>query len=542
MSSVEQIDNELADVAQQILDLQNHERTLKTRRNALTLICRFPNDVLLRILSMLVQLDHPSLLAAFRPRGKPTRCGQNTSKAIPHPHGPDSTAWAHITWVCAHIRRVALDAPLLWRHIDFERRAWAKICLERSGSVPIFACVWGSFDEEALRAAAHRMQRLSISAAESQTREATMNAFLKSEFPLLQTLHNSSGGGFELSDTFLNGQASKLTSLSLTGGLLTGSAPSLPALTHLTLKFMRVTGSFEALFKFLENAPELTDLLLAGMEPSQRLRDIPASTNQPTTREFVSLPKLASVYLYNTILHTSAILPGLPNPLGLLYVAPSGQDMLLSNSSPSWPSTIARIYDFAQYQSLTICAVVMRKLDEASERERIFDLQLVVKANTHPDSRHGALGETAGSKPSSKRNVLFQCICTFGGFLDALRDAPYVELSCRALQQIGRSTRWNATGADAMALPRLTHLVLQDVQNHVVDRNLARQELLRELGGPDVWVASIVAWLTRRSKTGHRVQVLELLGKEDYATSIRDFATRIEASGAVDDVKCSLSS
>jgi hypothetical protein len=542
MSSVKQIDTELADVAQRILDLQNHERTLKTRRNSLTLICRIPNDVLLRIFSILVQLDHPSLLAAFRPRGKPTRWGQNTSKAIPHPHGPDSTAWAHITWVCTHIRRVALDTPLLWRHIDFERRAWARLCLERSGTVPIFACVWGSFDEEALRAAAHRMQRLSVSAAESQTREATMNAFLKSELPLLETLHNTSGGAFELSDRFLSGQASKLTSLSLTNGLLTGSTPSLPALTHLTLRSMTVAGSFEALFNLLDNAPGLTDLLLMAMVPSQRLRDIPASTNQPTTRECVSLPKLASVYLYNTILHTSAILSGLPNPLASLYVAPTGQDMLQSNSSPSWSSTIARIYDFAQYRSLTICAVVVRKLDEASERERIFDLQLVVKTNTHPDSTYGASGETAGSKRSSKRRVLFQCISTFGGFLDALRDATYVELSCWALQQIGRSTRWNAAGVDAMVLPRLTHLVLQDVQYHVVDRNLARQELLRELGGPDAWVASIVAWLTRRSKTGHRVQMLELLGKEDYYASIRELATTIEASGAVDEVKCSLSS
>ncbi|KAI0245762.1 hypothetical protein BJV78DRAFT_1111421, partial [Lactifluus subvellereus] len=97
--------------------------SMRTRRNRVSLIGRFPLEILCRIFSFhAINQPHPVY-----------------NKVDPFPADPPRTqiklCWITITHVCSHRRQVALSEPNMWRTIIFHLGTeWAEEMLARSKS------------------------------------------------------------------------------------------------------------------------------------------------------------------------------------------------------------------------------------------------------------------------------------------------------------------------------------------------------------------------------------------------------------------------
>jgi hypothetical protein len=514
MSTYEEIDSELARLASLILELQQRQLALRQRRNSLTALYRLPTDILLRIISTLTHLESsPWFFEEFEPRFGSLTSSRFYNITNHRPPRFVGCAWAQVTHVCAHIRHVSLRSPSLWRDIEFNTHPWEMMCLERSRSVPISATIrhGGDFDQSQFDAASQRIRHLSI-----YNSDLVVDAILNSNLPLLERLHCSKGSRpFTLMKSFLGGHTSNLTSLTLTWGVLSESVPAFPALAHLHLSNLQVENSFDTLFKLLGQTPELIKLSLVDLSPtgiSQRVSPAPGSTTVFLKNR--SLPKLTTVFLCNSMEHTNMILQRLPDPIQMLHIASFALQHL--ETLLRWNKIMDRMCTSSGNAADEVCAHVL--YDEKLARiyrQPACDIRLA----------------TITSTPKRR----FQFTSTIAGLLYTLRSISYIELDPRTLQELGRTTQWD----DVEALPALSHLTMQGAHDHCVVRSTSKsKEVLLALGGPSGWTASIVAWLVRRSQAGHRVQIVELHGRDKHSAAIQEFAELIVESGAVDKVVC----
>jgi hypothetical protein len=343
--------------------------------NALNPFCRLPAEILQQILGILVCDGYESALDLLE---SPIRSGLDLVES--------STDWKQIMLVCSHLRRLAVESPLLWTHIHVTRWnvEWVQLCAERAGSAPKIL----SIDEEmwAMRGYYHStsiLQSLMDSAADLriqledgdfqpqsahriavnrdqstpeiedlplslQTRGRLMLDRLEEPMPFLECLQLilPESRPFYLGSEFLGGRTSLLTQLSLWEVYLGIDLPALPALLDLNLRDMSAR-SLPQLITFVNYSPRIKRLALHRV-----------CLAEPTT-EHDSVPTVHLAQLQVLVVRCDAevlrrLLPLLPPPcesgvVGYMNRRSCGQDTrrriaqearrLISAPEASYPGT-----------------------------------------------------------------------------------------------------------------------------------------------------------------------------------------------------------
>jgi hypothetical protein len=524
MSNFEKPDIEIAAATGFDSHSQELTRALRSRRNALTPLCRLPIDLLGRILTVLVCLGHQPYDIALRPRFVLHPMGRWTIYPPPprEPHGQDPVAWTSIAQVCAHIRRIVLESPLLWRYVDFGSPQWADLWIYRSDPVSISATIQHRFDEADFHKAVlveHRIQHLSINAWYRHS-HSMVRYFLRSRLASLASLQiRDMDCLYRLDHHFLNGQASMLKWLSLSNLWLEDITAKFPALTHLDLAYVAMDVHFNTLFTLLRNTPIVSNLTVVNIlppSPHSTYQDSPIILQTP-----LALPHLSNVYLCDKIDNLHRILEKIPDPRLGLHVLPVFQGPADIALRPPWIQMIDRVlYVAHQNQRTPIFAVVKRPTPKYTVR-RMGHLYTTIMPRT--------------SEGREQEDVLFQCRSKLDGAIRTLRTVSHIEIEPYVLRCLGTDPmHWG--GCNLATLPALQHLVLLDAQYHILDN----YEPLVEYGGSMTWMKANISWLQRRSDAACRVRILELRGGEVHADIIVAFTQLIKASGAVDEGKLRL--
>jgi hypothetical protein len=109
--------NAIARLDEEIADIEKHLVILKRKRNSMVPICRLPDELLVLLMRHI--------------QSKPW-----TLKSMDlefYDFDAFDLRWMQITWVCQHIRRVAIDSPELWTEVCSEQSPeWNDLCASRS--------------------------------------------------------------------------------------------------------------------------------------------------------------------------------------------------------------------------------------------------------------------------------------------------------------------------------------------------------------------------------------------------------------------------
>jgi hypothetical protein len=124
----------LTELGNEINLLESRLLALKRKRNSMMTICRIPSDVLVRILHQLRMIVDESL--KFRKDE-----GDVVSECWLEPGFRDfhcNPAWIRMTFICTHIRGLALEIPELWTSIDVRRHeSLVALYISRAKGLPL---------------------------------------------------------------------------------------------------------------------------------------------------------------------------------------------------------------------------------------------------------------------------------------------------------------------------------------------------------------------------------------------------------------------
>jgi hypothetical protein len=296
----------ITDLQKQLAQAQTHMRTLQTRRNALTPLCRLPEDILLHVLVLLIRSGHadvPEVMSKARPLSTESSTSEKT------------TSWTRVMGVCTHLRAVTISCPLLWSYIDLDQKrpTWMRTRLERTRHVPLAVNArsnlnaWLGSPLELLGTILSRANYVCFFLQDAQPVEAVVvNAIFNAPAPHLceLVLAHPTGIVFELSPQFLGGTTAKLTRLVLQGVMLSRDLPFLPALIHLDVHLLILQGELKRLVLLLERAPELETLHIGTL-----LQAFDYGGMRP-----IALPKLSTLTIAAHHWALVALLPMLPTP------------------------------------------------------------------------------------------------------------------------------------------------------------------------------------------------------------------------------------
>ena len=253
----------------EIKSLEESVRALKLRRNALSPISSLPPEVFIAIFSLL--------------------CLPGTSSS-PNVGMPDSDyhiTRLRISHVCHQWRKIALDQPRLWSHVDFFTQAGAAEILIRAKSAPLYLeaslsdCVsddvrFRTFRKELLARMAY-ICRLRISAEPIHilTLKGLMSPAPTLEHLSLSSYSKRTGRSRRtrrrcpISDTLFNGSTPRLSCLELRYCDVSWKSPLLKGLKH--LEIVRPSpGAKPVLTEWLDalgEMPQLKTLILHSASP-----------------------------------------------------------------------------------------------------------------------------------------------------------------------------------------------------------------------------------------------------------------------------------
>ena len=249
----------------EIISLEGSIRALKHRRNALAPVSSLPTEVMEAIFSL---LRVPSTSPPFTIDGK-----------------IDHLAWLRVAHVCHQWRKIALNQPLFWSHVDFNTisSAGAAEILARAKTVPLHfeaKVPSGSWDDSRFDALRKELQdhvshihHLDISAEDVQLKRTLDD--LTSPAPTLEYLslsrQRSPDGTMEtgeiIPDTLFNGFTPRLSCLELYQCPISWESPLLSGLKHLHIGPTWDRPSLSVWLDALDGMPHLMTLALDWSSP-----------------------------------------------------------------------------------------------------------------------------------------------------------------------------------------------------------------------------------------------------------------------------------
>jgi hypothetical protein len=228
-----------------IEELQRRILMIQYSRNALTPICRLPDELLLRIFRF---LQNTAYEAEETQRIKSLPLDQLCLGRCLDDH------WHRVSWVCRRLRRIALDAPELWSTFEntdgllHTSALWRTVCFERTGGLPL-TIYWArsQWQKTEIEWWAPKIKRaksayLDLTMADGKTLE-----YLVESLPNLLSLHVRFASSIWsdqqfLGGNFLGGNGTRLTHLTLEG-IEVRDPPEFPRLIYLHLRRWRMDSS-----------------------------------------------------------------------------------------------------------------------------------------------------------------------------------------------------------------------------------------------------------------------------------------------------------
>jgi hypothetical protein len=350
-------------------------RIPSTQCNAFNPLCRLPTEILHKILGILVYDGHQS---AWDVLESPARLGWDVVQS--------NTDWTQVMLVCSHLRRLAIESPLLWTriHVTRQNEKWVQLCAERAGSAPKILSIgeerwtkpgyyhWTLLLQSLMDSAADLRIRLNdrdflpwqyaiLGLAVSlpppdiedslfslDDRNQSVIKRLEQPMPSLECLQLvfPQSHPFYLGSGFLGGRTSLLTQLTLSEVYIGIDLPALPALLDLNLRGVWAH-SLQQLMAFVNSSPRIQRLALHRV----CLIEPPTKDDSMPTVHLAQLQVLV-VWCDAEVLHR--ILPLLPSPcesgvVGYTHKRSCGQDTrrqimqearrLISAPEDSYPGT-----------------------------------------------------------------------------------------------------------------------------------------------------------------------------------------------------------
>ncbi|KAH8985466.1 hypothetical protein EDB86DRAFT_2336845 [Lactarius hatsudake] len=277
----------------EIKSLEASIQALRYRRNALAPISSLPTEV---IITIFTYLHIPVALSSFTLGEQPKRSEQ--------------LAWLRVAHVCRHWRKIALDLPHLWNHVDFTivSSAGATEILSRAKTVPLYLearvpCrFWDdtrfSALQKELQDHVSHISHLRIIAEPWRLRKIFEG--LVSPAPTLESLslsgvENTTASGnitgierVVVPDTLFDGSTPRLSYLELCKCDTTWKSPLLWGLKHLHIRTPFDRPNLSVWLDALGQMPQLKTLILYWASPLAP----PGASLQPDVDRTVTLPSL----------------------------------------------------------------------------------------------------------------------------------------------------------------------------------------------------------------------------------------------------------
>jgi hypothetical protein len=313
--------------AQDPLQAIQRWRALCTQRNAVVGLCRVPAEVFVHIVLILL---HDGLEL----------------------HAPAFSIRA-IGGVCTHIRRMILEAPVLWSNINLRQNVrWLQLCVERSQSALLsLSYSYSVYILLKPTSDGHEPKRLSLLAtllprAHHLELKLTLcpsdllpELFSQQPGPTVLRALNCSFSRDGPSDMFAAARPDSfplLKELTLQHAVLSDHVANMTSLTHLNLYHLRLTQGQRSLIEIFKNAPGLQFISLEYLECYR------AQIADETT---LVLPHLKTFRLSTDISTCLLLLRLLPLPREECTVAVTKQPGVAANPDVHLPSTRDRILD-----------------------------------------------------------------------------------------------------------------------------------------------------------------------------------------------------
>jgi hypothetical protein len=269
ISTIQALDHRIAVLESELIEL-------KRRRNALTQISRLPSEIIVTIIE---RLQH--------------------DQSAPN-HGflcqTYDRSWTRITAVCHMLRTIALQTPALWTILNYHTcsEEWIKLSSSRAGDVSLHVSYRRTDNVND-----HWSQ---VQSAELYEQEAITTA-LAVPAPNLRTLGiyaNDDDLRPIIDAHLLTNVSMRLTFLKLEGtAVKVESAPPMPFLQRLEIKFIRTDLNLEALRQFLSQASNLEVLLIRHLYLLSTLGAVTANEVMAVPAQ-VSLPQLQELFVEDT--------------------------------------------------------------------------------------------------------------------------------------------------------------------------------------------------------------------------------------------------
>jgi hypothetical protein len=321
-------EEEIALLDAEIANIESQLYQLRARRNSLTQLCHLPDEVIARI------IWHQQVYHVLKNSDK--------RRYLHTAFGDFDHAWAHVTRVCQHIRRVALATPYLWSILecrqDEQRIQWSQLSLERARDTAL--TVYVTLDKlvhkqttspiHLLNKAAASTRHLHVDVSSDILEKDGTSVFLahliEMTLPRLEWLKTSVSPNYMLTSQFLDGRCDRLVRASITNlNLGRAQPPQLTALIWLHLAVSEIGPHGAGLRAVLIQCPSLEclDIQADGRTlPNKQLPFVEQKIARADklSQAQVHLPNLRILHVTAKITWIAFILLMVPTPSEALYI------------------------------------------------------------------------------------------------------------------------------------------------------------------------------------------------------------------------------
>jgi hypothetical protein len=300
MTSIVAIDTRILQLESHMQDDSDRVQllALKRERNALTSICRAPDDIISRILTEMI----------VKPSQTPFSFLELDTFTI-------TLEWVRFTLACSRIRLVALGTCEIWSYIDcYKPPAWIELCLQRAGNSPLkFLNCGGRFNATVHLDLSARLHAYQAALAAHYVDTPTLHTRFVIHTLIRHQEATITHATAYLSDPFLVSHGGRIKQLSLSYSVIDGDTPIFPSLTHLCLDHIKIfEHNFIHLLRIIRNAALIEVLVI-------KFTDLHLTPPMNVGRK-IRLPHLRVLEIHADLPMVHALRNTLPDPAELLSI------------------------------------------------------------------------------------------------------------------------------------------------------------------------------------------------------------------------------